>query len=146
MKLKRSNTCCGCVSLLIGVELICLLSLIHDITILASVSSRGTFQVSTFNLSPTIQMLLGTWAFIGIPVAIAAGVAALYRIELPLRAYVIYMLASFFLLVGVPMYMLASGSLCDSVVTPEVQRMGSAFVCGFTDSLTFFLDPRLWSS
>mmetsp|Transcript_68253 Transcript_68253/g.108306 ORF Transcript_68253/g.108306 Transcript_68253/m.108306 type:complete len:260 (+) Transcript_68253:126-905(+) len=138
MKLKRSNTCCGCVSLLVGVELICLLSLIHDITILASVSSRGTFQVSTFNLSPTIQMLLGTWAFIGIPVAIAAGVAALYRIELPLRAYVMYMLASFFLLIGVPMYMLASGSLCDSVVTPEVQRMGSAFVCGFTDSLTFF--------
>merc|ERR1719213_257098 len=48
------------------------------------------------------------------------------------------MIASFFLLVGVPMYMLAAGSLCDSVVTPEVQRMGSAFVCGFTDSLTFF--------
>jgi hypothetical protein len=83
-------------------------------------------------------MLLGTWAFIGIPVAISAGVAALYRYEMPLRAFVAYGIVSFFLLVGVPMYMLASGSLCDSVVTPEVQRMGSAFVCGFTDSLTFF--------
>jgi hypothetical protein len=138
MKLKRSDTCCGCVSLLIGVELICLISLIHNISILASVSSRGTLSVSTFNLSPTVQMLLGTWAFIGIPVAICAGIAALYRYEMPLRAFVAYGIVSFFLLIGVPMYMLASGSLCDSVVTPEVQRMGSAFVCGFTDSLTFF--------
>jgi hypothetical protein len=122
---------------LVGVEIICLLELLSNISILASVSSR-TISVSTFQLPGKIQLWIGTGAFIGIPVAITAGVAALYRMEMPLRALFFYMLVSFFVGVGIPMYLLAAGSLCDSVVTPEVQRMGSAFVCGFTDSLTFF--------
>jgi len=94
-------------------------------------------KVSSFTLSSQTQIWLGTWAFIGIPVTIVAGVAALYRIEMPLRAMFFYLTASFFIYIGLPLYLLASGSLCDTVVTPEVQRMGSAFVCGFTDSFVF---------
>lgn len=137
MKLRPSHTCCGCVSLLVGIEVICLLTLLTCISIIATVSSSG-LKVSTFTLSSSTQLTIGTWAFIGIPITITAGVAALYRMELPLRAFFFYSLVTFFFEVGIPMYLLAAGSLCDTVVTPEVQRMGSAFVCGFTDSLTFF--------
>lgn len=95
-------------------------------------------RVSTFHINPDLQMVLGTWAFIGIPITISAGVAALYRVELPLRVFFMYHLVSFFFGVGIPIAFLASGSLCDTIVTPEVQRMGSSFVCGFTDTFTFF--------
>lgn len=138
MRLRPSHTFCGCATLLVGVEVICLLTLLTNISIIAAVTSSSTMKVSSFTLSSTTQIWLGTWAFIGIPVTIVAGVAALYRIEMPLRAMFFYLTASFFIYIGLPLYLLASGSLCDTVVTPEVQRMGSAFVCGFTDSLTFF--------
>jgi len=138
MKVRPSHTCCGCMSLLVGVEVICLCTLLTCISIISSVSSKGTLKVSTFHVSSTLQVIIGSWAFIGIPITIAAGVGALYRVELPLRGFFFYLLISFFFGVGIPLYFLASGSLCDTMVTPEVQRMGSSFVCGFTDTFTFF--------
>jgi len=125
-------------SLLIGVEVICLITLLTCISIISSVSSKGTMRVSTFHVSPELQIVGGSWAFIGIPITIAAGVGALYRVEMPLRAFFFYLLVSFFFGIGIPLWFLASGSLCDTVVTPEVQRMGSSLVCGFTDTFTFF--------
>jgi len=138
MKVRPSHTCCGCVSLTIGVEAICLLTLLTCISIISSVSSKGTLEISTFHLSSTMQVVLGSWAFVGIPMAISSGVSVLYRTEFPLRIFFFYLLISFFFGVGIPLWFLASGSLCDTIVTPEVQKMGSSFVCGFTDTFTFF--------
>lgn len=118
--------------------MICLLTLLTCISVIASVSSKGTLRVSTFHMSPMLQVIAGSWAFVGIPLTISAGVAAMYRVELPLRAFFFYMLISFFFGIGIPLYFLTSGSLCDTIVTNEVQRMGSSFVCGFTDTFTFF--------
>lgn len=136
--MRPSHTCCGCVSLLIGVETICLLSLLTCISIISSVSSQGTLRVSTFHIEAWLQVLIGAFAFVGIPITISAGVAAVYRIELPLRAFFFYLLIGFFFGIGIPIWFLASGSLCDSMVSNEVQKMGSSFVCGFTDTFTFF--------
>jgi hypothetical protein len=58
--------------------------------------------------------------------------------ESPLRIFFFYLLVSFFFGISIPIWFLASGSLCDTVVTPEVQQMGSSFVCGLTDTFTFF--------
>lgn len=138
MKMRPSHTCCGCVSLLIGVEVICLITLLTCISVLASVSSKGQLRVSTFHVGTTLQIIMGSWAFVGIPITISAGVGAMYRVELPLRAMFFYLLVSFFFGIGIPLWFLMSGSLCDTIVTNEVQRMGSSFVCGFTDTFTFF--------
>jgi len=138
MKVRPSNTCCGCVSLTIGVEIICLLSLLTSISILSSVSSKQELKISSFAISPELQVVLGSWAFVGIPMAISSGCAVLYRVEMPLRWFFMYLIVSWFFGIGIPMYFLASGSLCDTMVTPEIQKMGSSFVCGFTDTFTFF--------
>lgn len=114
------------------------MTLLTCVSIISSVSSKGSLTVATFVVSPTLQVIAGSWAFVGIPFAISAGVAVLYRVEMPLRIFFLYLLVSFFFGVGIPMWFLASGSLCDSVVTPEIQKMGSAFVCSFTDTFTFF--------
>lgn len=135
---RPSHTCCGCVSLTIGVEFICLMCLLSCISIISCVSSKQELKVSGFAISPTLQVVLGSWAFVGIPMAISSGCAVLYRVEMPLRAFYFYLLISFFFGVGIPLYILASGSLCDAMVTPEVQKMGSSFVCGFTDTFIFF--------
>mmetsp|Transcript_39441 Transcript_39441/g.80691 ORF Transcript_39441/g.80691 Transcript_39441/m.80691 type:complete len:202 (+) Transcript_39441:62-667(+) len=34
-------------------------------------------------------------------------------------------------------WLLLSGKVCDSVVEDEIQRLGSVFVCGFTESFVF---------
>ncbi len=35
-----------------------------------------------------------------------------------------------------------SGSICETVVSNDVQRMGTAFVCGFTDFLLVGRAPQ----
>lgn len=89
-------------------------------------------------IDPKLQVLVGSWCFFGIPMAISGGVGALYRIESNLRAFFWYLLFSFFFGISIPMYLLFSGTLCGSFVSPEVRRMGTAFVCSFTDTFVFF--------
>mmetsp|Transcript_106892 Transcript_106892/g.185710 ORF Transcript_106892/g.185710 Transcript_106892/m.185710 type:complete len:285 (+) Transcript_106892:96-950(+) len=136
MNLRPSRTCCGCCSLLVGMEAICLFTLIGCITIMSICSSSSVVKISTIAVSPTVQVILGSWCFLGIPIAITAGVAALYRIEIPIRVFFFYILASF-ACNFVPLYMIFSGSICDSVISKEVQQLGSAFVCTFADSFVF---------
>lgn len=134
MKVRPSQTCCGCCSLLVGVEATCFITLLSEIIAIAACSSAVPVQILGLVVPPYAQVLAASWAFVGIPIVIAAGVGALYRIEQSLRIFFVYLLISFFLGLIVPICLLLSGSLCDIVVDPTVQRMGSAFVCGFTDS------------
>lgn len=88
MKIQPANTCCGC-SLYHAVQVICLATLIACITALCLVSSQGNYGNQS-----TKDILLGSWALIGIPITVTAAVAALYRIEDSLRTYFYYLLAS----------------------------------------------------
>jgi len=137
MKVRPSQTCCGCCSLLVGVEATCLITLLSEIIAIAACSSAVPVQILGLVVPPYAQVLAASWAFVGIPVVITAGVGALYRIEQSLRIFFVYLLISFFLGLIVPICFLLSGSLCDVVVDPTVQKMGSAFVCGFTDTFVF---------
>lgn len=139
MKLRPSHTCCGCVSLLVGVECIAFLTLVFCITIISSVSSSRTVHFDHIPAIPgAAQCFIGTWAFTGIVVAINGGTAALYRMDTPLRIFYMWLIATGVLTLGIPMWLLASGSLCDSMVSKEVQKLGSSFVCGFTEGLVFW--------
>lgn len=139
MKLRASHTCCGCVSLLVGVEVIAFLTLMACITVIASISSSKTVTFEHFTeLSPRVQVAIGTWSFFGIIVSIMAGVAALYRHEAFLRSFYMYLIVSCCICLGIPMWLLGSGHLCDSMVSKEVQKLGSSFVCGFTEGFIFW--------
>jgi len=89
-------------------------------------------------VTPMTQVFNAAWALLGIPFIIGAGVGMLYRIEFQLRMYFWYSLATFFLNVVWWLSFLFSGELCQTIVGQEVQRMGTAFVCGFTDTFVFF--------
>lgn len=138
VKFRPTNMCCGCLSLLVGVELICLLHLINCVSIIAVTSSRDTLYIYSMGISPTWQVLMAAWAFLGIPVVIGAGVGALYRIEFHLRLYVMYMAVSLVFGAFFTLNLLVKGAMCSSVATQSVQRMGSVFVCGFMDAFQFF--------
>lgn len=133
-----AQTCCGCLSLLVGVELICLLYLLGCITIISSVSSVETIEVAGVEIGVVTQVLAGAWAAIGIPLTVGAGVAAIYRIESHITLFFQYTVASFGLGALWWIYFLFSGDICQSITTQDVQRMGSAFVCGFTDTFVIF--------
>mmetsp|Transcript_59917 Transcript_59917/g.142756 ORF Transcript_59917/g.142756 Transcript_59917/m.142756 type:complete len:356 (-) Transcript_59917:79-1146(-) len=136
--LRPSATCCGCASLLVGVEAICLVTLITQVATIALCSSDEPIYMASVRISPFVQVLLASWAFAGIPLVILAGVGALYRIEANLRLLVWYMLVSLLVEVCVPIWFLVSGQLCGALVSDQVQRLGSALVCSFTDTFVFF--------
>jgi len=135
---EAATTCCGVLSLLTGVELICLLYLMGCITVIANISSVVPAVILGVEMGPFSQVLYGAWALIGIPVTVGAGVAALYRIEWHLRLFYQYAVGTVILNFGWWGNLLVQGSLCSTLVAKDVQRLGSSFVCGFTDTFLVF--------
>lgn len=136
--IRPSHFCCGCLSLLIGIEFICLSHLLWCVGSVATASSAESIFFFGVKISPTTQVFNAAWSLAGIPLIIGAGVGMLYRIEYQLRMYFWYSLATFFINVTWGLSFLFSGDLCKTIVGKEVQTMGTAFVCGFTDTFVFF--------
>lgn len=134
----ESTLCCGVFSLLVGVELICLGHLIACITAIASASSIEPMMISGVVISPFAQIVNAAWSLLGIPIIIGAGVGIFYRMPSQLKTYFYYMVLTFIGVFFWWMSFLFSGSICGTIVNRDVQRMGSAFVCGFTDTFVFF--------
>lgn len=134
VKVRPATSFLGCCSLLVAVEVISFLVLVNAAVLIALSSSAAPLQVLGLTIEPTVQMAVATWSFVGIPIAISAAVGALYRIEHNVKLLFWYLLLSFPLGVSIPAWLLLSGSVCSSVVDREIQRMGVAFVCGFTDT------------
>lgn len=105
---------------------------------IAVASSIEPIMISGVEISPFAQICNAAWSLIGIPIIIGAGVGMLYRMEAQVKMYFNYMVASFFGALFWWSSFLFSGSICSTVVNRDVQRMGSAFVCGFTDTFVFF--------
>jgi hypothetical protein len=133
-----ATLCCGVFSLLVGVELICAAHLLLCISNIAIASSIEPFQISGVVISPFAQIVNAAWSLAGIPIIVGAGVGMLYRMEAQLKMYFNYMAATFTGVFFWWMSFLFAGSICTTIVARDVQRMGSAFVCGFTDTFVFF--------
>jgi hypothetical protein len=135
---KGATLCCGVFSLLVGVELICFFHLLACIASIAVASSIQPIKIAGVEISPFEQIVNAAWALAGIPIIIGAGVGMLYRMESQLKTYFYYMVVSFFGALFWWMSFIFSGSICQTLVNRDVQRMGTAFVCGFTDTFVFF--------
>jgi hypothetical protein len=133
MKVIASRTFCGCATLYVGVLLTCLINFLLAIFFVAIASSREPLLILGLTIPPLPQVLIASWFLVGIPILFVAGFGAVYRIEGTLRFYANYMVLSWLLGTTVAAWFLMSGSACDQMVDPEVQRMGSAFVCTFAD-------------
>ena len=70
MALKPATHCCGCFTLLFGVELICLVHLIECIQTVALTSSVESVRVGGILMDPNTQVMNGAWALLGIPVSV----------------------------------------------------------------------------
>lgn len=133
-----ATLCCGVFSLLVGVELICAAHLLLCIANISVASSIEPLKISGVVISPFAQIVNAAWSLAGIPIIVGAGVGMLYRMEAQLKMYFNYMVVSFLAALFWWMSFLFSGSICETVVSRDVQRMGTAFVCGFTDTFVFF--------
>jgi len=83
---------------------------------------------------PFWQIVAASWAWVGIPIVIAAGVGAVYRVAENLALLCYYLLGSFAIGTAACIWLLMTGSACSAVVAPEIQRMGATFVCSFTET------------
>jgi hypothetical protein len=129
-----SSLCCGFLSLLTAVELICLVDLITKITTLGVVSSVEDLDFAGVRIPPSMQLFFGAWQLVGIGLLVGAGVGALYRIETHLRLYQLYWQASAVIYFFSGAIIALSGNICSSVISAEAMRHGTALVCGFVDT------------
>mmetsp|Transcript_9150 Transcript_9150/g.22439 ORF Transcript_9150/g.22439 Transcript_9150/m.22439 type:complete len:229 (+) Transcript_9150:158-844(+) len=136
--MKPANNCCGFFTLLFGVEVICLINLIQAIATVALVSSTEVISIGGVKIPPLTQVLYGAWCLIGIPIVINAGLGAVYRVEGQLRFYFYYLSLQLVLTTAYFIAMLFEGDVCSTVVSVDLQRMGSSMVCGFTDAFAIF--------
>lgn len=116
------HLCCGVFSLTLGVELICFFHLAACIVTICSVSSVESGSLANVPMSPTMQVVLGEWATLGIPLIVGAGVGAVYRVEKLIRAYFWYLLVTVMAEVLLVVVMCHNGLSCQSL---EVHSHGS---------------------
>lgn len=128
---------CGALSVQGGVEFFALASLILEITVIAWCNSAEALVVMGISIPTSVQIILSAWAFIGIPIAVAAGCGVVFGIESSLRVFLIHMAGSFIFLVGLPLTFAWTGSICHTFVRKDVEQMGSVFVCTFADTFFF---------
>eukprot|EP00927_Polykrikos_kofoidii_P011089 TRINITY_DN14670_c0_g1_i2.p1 TRINITY_DN14670_c0_g1~~TRINITY_DN14670_c0_g1_i2.p1 ORF type:complete len:278 (+),score=29.44 TRINITY_DN14670_c0_g1_i2:67-900(+) len=138
MRLQPTHTCCGCVSLLAGVQMICSLTILIAVCMISVCSSEQTLLLSGLSVSPRLQVALASWAFVGIPAAINAGVGMLFHIESALKLFYLYHVVSVLIGFFVPMSFWASGSLCNVFMDLSIRQMGTSFMCSFADTCFVF--------
>jgi hypothetical protein len=137
------HECCGCVSLLVGIEVICLFHLIVNLCIIANTSALETKHTFGLRLSPYVQVWNGMWALFGIPIIIGGGVGMLYRIESHLRLYLWYLIWSLISSVFFTLAWFASGRACKQITDNDFRSAGEGIVCG--GSVSVVLTGLLWS-
>merc|ERR1719162_1491664 len=116
-----ASDCCGVFSLLFGTMMICLFYLLGCIAVISSVSSVLPMTFVGVTMSPGIQVVFGSWALIGIPIIVGAGVGALYRVESNVRLLGQYLAGSLVLNTLWWGQLLFHGTLCSSLVSKDVQ-------------------------
>lgn len=97
MGLKPLTSFLGLFKVEQGVAVITKISLLFSILTLCVISSRETLKAGPVRVSAAGQVVLGAWAFIGIPLSISASVASVFRNQGPQKAFMHYLLISVFL-------------------------------------------------
>eukprot|EP00438_Fugacium_kawagutii_P036483 Skav209710 [mRNA] locus=scaffold36:382506:386762:- [translate_table: standard] len=81
----------------------------QSILMISLCSSSEPLTLMSLKVSTTVQVLCASWALVGIPVVICAGVGVLYHVDHLLRTFFWYLLFSLPLGIAVPTWLLASG-------------------------------------
>lgn len=127
----------GAMSLVVGVQLICLIHIICGIAILMVCTSVGSIKLVGIEIPPWKQMVGASWALIGMPIIIQGGVGALYRVNTPVMNYFYYLFATCVLDLAFLLSLFYEADMCSAVMPSEYISMGPSFVCGMTDAGLF---------
>lgn len=138
MAASNAPLCCGVFSLLVGVELICLVNLLVAIFVIATCSSVVPVSFGNIVISPNVQIMVAAWAAVGIPLVVGAGVGIVYRIEVFLKTYLWYLVTTIAVEGLFFIKFLISGSVCSTFAPRDLERLGTTFVCGITDTFALF--------
>jgi len=140
MELRPAQTCCGVTSLLYGVVAVSVIHLVFCILLIASVDSTHNVRIGGTSFNTFVQIMVGAWSLLGIPIIFGAGVGAIYRIELHIRIYYYYYLATIIGTTFTAIYFSVTGTACATgIVSKEVQSMASGiYICSLLDVMNIF--------
>lgn len=138
IRIRPATGFCGCFSLTLGVLWVGFTVLFKAFMCLGVVSSKEPLHIGGVKIGPTFQMIQCAVSILGVPVAILAGIGALYRIERHVTLLFYYMVVAFSLDSYWWLRFMTQGSVCDAMVPPHVKIMGSTFICSVVNIIAFF--------
>lgn len=115
-----------------------MVNLLVAVFVIATVSSVMPVTLGNIQISPNTQVLMAAWAAVGIPLVVGAGVGIVYRVETFLRTYFWYLAATLAVEGLFFIKFLISGSVCSTFAPRDLERLGTTFVCGITDTFALF--------
>eukprot|EP00929_Paragymnodinium_shiwhaense_P000369 TRINITY_DN100615_c0_g1_i1.p1 TRINITY_DN100615_c0_g1~~TRINITY_DN100615_c0_g1_i1.p1 ORF type:complete len:200 (+),score=32.22 TRINITY_DN100615_c0_g1_i1:239-838(+) len=137
MKLKGLRSFCGLpvgTSVLVaGFEVI-----FRAAVVLSIISSRAELLVAGTNLSPTMQVVLGAFGLLGVPLCILAAFGAMWRMIFWIQLFYQYLAATVILDLWYASKILVFGDVCSAVADDFVMRRGPVFVCILVGLTCFF--------
>lgn len=137
--MKPLRLCCNAYSLFVGLVLICIGHVILNSIVLSNTSSVEPIELVGIRIRPTTQTLLGTWALTGMPIIVLGAVGSMFRITWALRLYMFYLIGTFLVDSALTLQIFYEADVCTTVVPKSIRKMGTAFVCGYTDMMVFVL-------
>eukprot|EP00747_Dinoflagellata_sp_TGD_P193863 gnl/TRDRNA2_/TRDRNA2_60604_c0_seq1.p1 gnl/TRDRNA2_/TRDRNA2_60604_c0~~gnl/TRDRNA2_/TRDRNA2_60604_c0_seq1.p1 ORF type:complete len:265 (-),score=41.07 gnl/TRDRNA2_/TRDRNA2_60604_c0_seq1:53-847(-) len=130
---QPSKTFLFALSLYMGVLVICAITLLIQITIIAFASSSSPITISYTTISPWLQTLVAAWSFVGMVPTIGAGVAALYMMDKLMWMFIYYLVISWLVGLVFPIYFVLYGNICNLVSTPGEKKWEANLVCASAD-------------
>mmetsp|Transcript_3910 Transcript_3910/g.11310 ORF Transcript_3910/g.11310 Transcript_3910/m.11310 type:complete len:188 (-) Transcript_3910:45-608(-) len=129
---------CGCLALPTSVLVAFVECLVRCTLFFSTLSSKDTFNIGSLEISTEVQVGLGTYALIGVFIAVLAGFGSLFRMERWVYLFFQYMAVMFVLDLACIMKLLLSADLCQAVTHPIILGRGPIFVCLIIDSGIWF--------
>lgn len=128
----------GC-SLLTAVELICLANLITCIVIVSMASSTTSIDYAGVRISGYLQCMNAAWFLLGVPLVIIGGVGAVFRVETQIKAYLVYLVGTMFVVIAWLGIFITYGNACNTIQPTSGQYKKQALmVCQASNGMVIF--------
>eukprot|EP00747_Dinoflagellata_sp_TGD_P163164 gnl/TRDRNA2_/TRDRNA2_181548_c0_seq1.p2 gnl/TRDRNA2_/TRDRNA2_181548_c0~~gnl/TRDRNA2_/TRDRNA2_181548_c0_seq1.p2 ORF type:complete len:206 (+),score=55.77 gnl/TRDRNA2_/TRDRNA2_181548_c0_seq1:69-686(+) len=138
LKIAPLGGFCGYLTLATGVEVAVLISLVRACLLLCIVSSQDKLDVGGIVLGPFTQTIIAAVTLFGVPLAILAGLGAIFRIVKDVWLFYYFMALATIIDTIFIVRIVFAGQLCMTVAPPHVLRMGPVFICTFINAAVIF--------
>jgi len=128
----------GGVSVEVGVIIAAVEQLLRAVFVLTCVRSDAPTNLVGVMIAPLLQVAVSAMTVAGVPLAVLACVAMVFKIRKHVESFFFYLAATITIDTAWIGYMLFAGDVCLSIVDGRFLRQGAPFVCAILNCMLLF--------